>query len=160
MVGFYMKWAGNRPKHGVFALDGPYYREDSLNAQVWTNEHVKNLYGSWGLLKVFRHMPGCENAYITRTCERMGLRTTRIPHGLYTIVGEDLKTHKTHPDAVGVADWHDQSEEGEEGKWGYHVPLRALIPRSIDHLLFCSRSVSFGRGAMNAHRGISTTIVC
>ncbi|MBD3185644.1 FAD-dependent oxidoreductase [Candidatus Bathyarchaeota archaeon] len=159
-VGFYMKWVGNYPGHGVFAVDGPYYREDSLDGATWTSEHVRNLYGSWGLFRIIRHMPGFEHAYLAKTCERMGLRTTRVPLGLYKIKGDDLKTNQEHPDAIGVADWHDRTDEGDTGKWGYHVPLRALIPREIDGLLYCGRAVSFDHGAMNAHRGIGTTIVC
>lgn len=159
-VGFYFKWVGNHPRHGVFAVDGPYYREDSLDGQVWTSEHLRNLYGSWGLFRIMRHIPGFEHAHLARTCERMGLRTTRVPIGLYTITGADLAAHREQPDAIGVGDWHDRSEKGQEGTWGYHVPLRALVSRSIDGLAFCARAVSFDAGAMNAHRGIGTTIVC
>ncbi|MBN2153997.1 MAG: FAD-dependent oxidoreductase, partial [Candidatus Lokiarchaeota archaeon] len=159
-VGFYFKWSGNYPRHGAFTVDGPYYREDSLDGRVWSSEHARNLHGSWGLFKIMRHMPGFEHAYIARTCERMGLRTTRIPVGLYTITGDDLKSHKVHPDAVGVGDWHDRTKRGDKGTWGYHVPLRALIPKEIDGLAFCGRAVSFDRGAMNAHRTIATTLVC
>lgn len=159
-VGFYMKWVGCYPGHGQFAFDGPYYRKDSLNGKIWTKEHMHNLYGSWGLYHLVKHIPGFENSFISRTCERMGLRTTRIPKGLYTITGDDLKNHRAHPDAIGVGDWHDTSHKFETGKWGYHVPLRALISKNIDNVLFCTRSVSFGPGAMNAHRGIGTTIVC
>ncbi|MFX0099648.1 MAG: FAD-dependent oxidoreductase [Candidatus Hodarchaeota archaeon] len=158
--GFYLKWVGNYPGHGVFALDGPYYREDSLDGQIWTSEHVRNIFGSWGMYRVVRHIPGFENAYIARTCERMGLRTTRIPKGIYKITGDDLKDHAEHLDAIGVGDWHDRTEIGDTGKWGYQIPLRALVSNTIDGLLFCARSVSFGPGAMNAHRGIGTTIVC
>jgi FAD dependent oxidoreductase len=160
VAGFYLKWVGNYPGHGVFALDGPYYREDSLNGKIWTSMHVRNIYGSWGLYRIAKHMPGFENAYIARTCERMGLRTTRVPKGIYKIMGEDLKNNATHPDAIGVADWHDRTLEGDTGKWGYQIPLRALVSQSIDGLTFCARAVSFGPGAMNAHRGIGTTIVC
>jgi hypothetical protein len=159
-VGFYFKWSGNYPKHGMFTIDGPYFREDSLDGRVWTSEHQRNMHGSWGLFKIMRHIPGFEHAYLARTCERMGLRTTRIPIGLYTITGEDLKGHKTHPDAVGVGDWHDRSKKGDKGPWGYHVPLRALVSRSIDGLTFCGRAVSFDQSAMNAHRTIATTLVC
>ncbi|MHA1683370.1 MAG: FAD-dependent oxidoreductase [Promethearchaeota archaeon] len=158
--GFYMKWVGNYPGHGVFALDGPYYREDSLDGKIWTSEHIRNLYGSWGMFRIFRHIPGCKHAYIARTCERMGLRTTRVPKGIYTITGKDLADHAEKVDAIGVGDWHDRSHLGEEGVWGYHVPLRALIPNVIDGLTFCARAVSFDPAAMNAHRGIGTTIVC
>jgi hypothetical protein len=159
-VGFYFKWAGNYPKHGLFTVDGPYYREDSLDGRVWTSEHVRNLYGSWGLFRIMRHMPGFEHAYLSRTCDRMGLRTTRIPLGLYTITRDDLALHKEQPDAIGVGDWHDVSKKGQAGTWGYHVPFRALVSRSIDSLTFCGRAISFDAGAMNAHRTIGTTIVC
>lgn len=159
-VGFYFKWVGAYPGHGLFAVDGPYYREDSLDGQVWTSEHTRNLYGSWGLFRIMRHIPGFEHAYLARTCERMGLRTTRVPRGLYRITGDDLKDHAEQPDAIGVADWHDVSHEGETGTWGYHVPFRALVSAVVDDLLFCGRAVSFAPAAMNAHRGIGTTIVC
>ncbi|MBD3353841.1 MAG: FAD-dependent oxidoreductase [Candidatus Lokiarchaeota archaeon] len=160
IAGFYFKWVGTYPGHGMFAFDGPYYREDSLHANRWTSMHKRNLYGSWGMFRIARHMPGWENAYIARTCERMGLRTTRVPKGIYVIRGTDLKDHKEQPDAIGVGDWHDRSSEDDTGKWGYHIPLRALIPNTIDGLTFCARAVSFDPGAMNAHRGIGTTIVC
>ena len=158
--GFYLKWAGNYPRHGVFALDGPYYREDSLNGKTWTSMHTRNLYGCWGLFRIIRHFPGWQNAYIHRTCERMGLRTTRVPKGIYRINGDDLKEHREKPDVIGVGDWHDRSAEEDKGIWGYHIPLRALIPNQIDGLTFCARAISFLPPAMNAHRGIGTTIVC
>ena len=160
VAGFYLKWVGLYPGHGMFALDGPYYREDSLDANIWTDMHIKNLYGSWGLYRVIRHMPGFENSFIARNCERMGLRTTRVPNGIYKTTGDDLKNNAEHADAIGVGDWHDRTLEGDSGKWGYHIPLRALVSQSIDGLTFCARAVSFANSAMNAHRGIGTTIVC
>nr|MDO8119396.1 FAD-dependent oxidoreductase [Candidatus Sigynarchaeota archaeon] len=151
---------GQYPKHGLFTVDGPYYREDSLDGKVWTDEHVKNTYGSWGLFRIMRKFPGFEHAYIARTCERMGLRTTRLPLGLYTVTNNELKGHARHPDAVGIGDWHDQSKKGDKGPFGYQIPLRALIAKSIDGLTFCSRSISFDRSGMNMHRNIATTLAC
>ena len=161
-VGFYAKWIGP-PGHGNFCLDGPYYRWESLDATTWSEEHVRNVYGSAGIYRVMRHMPGWENSYLLRTVDRMGLRTTRIPNGIYRITGHDVKSHTEKPDAVGIANWHDVSLEedlGKPGKWGYHVPLRALVSNCIDGLGFCGRAVSFEDPAMNTHRGIGTTIVC
>ncbi|HME50730.1 MAG TPA: FAD-dependent oxidoreductase [Candidatus Lokiarchaeia archaeon] len=161
-AGFYAKWIGP-PGHGNFCLDGPYYRWESLDGSVWSEEHVLNTKGSMGIFRVMRHMPGWERSFILRMSDRMGLRTTRIPNGIYRITGEDYKTHAEQPDAVGVGNWHDVSKEsdrGQPGKWCYHVPLRALISNCIDGLGFCGRAVSFDDGVMNAHRVIGTTLVC
>lgn len=161
-VGFYAKWIGP-PGHGNFCLDGSYYRWESLDAATWSEEHVRNTYGSAGIYRIMRHMPGWENAYILRTVDRMGLRTTRIPNGIYRITGNDVRDHAEKLDAVGVANWHDVSLEedlGKPGKWGYHVPLRALVSNCIDGLGFCGRAISFEDPAMNTYRGIGTTIVC
>ncbi len=162
-VGFYAKWCGNYPGHGLFCLDGPYYRWETLDGAIWSDIHTRNLHGSWGILRVLRHMPGWENAFIARNVDRMGLRTTRIPNGIYRISANDLKQHTEQPDAVGVGNWHDNthvSDRERPGAWGYHVPLQSLISNAIDGLLFCSRAVSFDDPAMNAHRVIGTTLVC
>nr|MDO8109587.1 FAD-dependent oxidoreductase [Candidatus Sigynarchaeota archaeon] len=161
-VGFYAKWVGP-PGQGNFCLDGSYYRWESLDAAVWSREHILNRYGSAGIYRVMRHMPGWENSYLLRTVDRMGLRTTRIPNGIYRITAADVLEHTEKPDVIGIANWHDVSLEedlGKPGKWGYQMPLRALISNCIDGLGFCARAVSFEDKAMNTHRGIGTTIVC
>jgi hypothetical protein len=162
-VGFYAKWCGNYPGHGLFCLDGPYYRWESLDGAVWSEMHTRNLHGSWGIFRVMKHMPGWNRTFINRTVDRIGLRTTRIPNGIYRISGDDLTNHTEQPDAVGVGDWHDTSHESDRkkpGAWGYHVPLRSLVSNVIDGLLFCGRAISFEDSAMNAHRVIGTTLVC
>jgi len=100
------------------------------------------------------HVPGFENAYLAGTGTQVGIRETRHILGEYVITGEDV-LHGRKFDDVVVRGYFPVDIHNPTGKAGYQgggvwsdpedsydIPMRTLIPRTIDGLVMAGRAIS------------------
>ena len=100
-----------------------------------------------------RHMPGFEDAFLSDTAPRLGLRETRRILGRYRLSEEDVLGGRRFDDGVCRGAWPIELhvEDGrtewrflDDGLW-YTVPYRCLLPEGIDNLAVAGRCVSASR---------------
>ncbi len=158
------KIGDNYKYDSLWAIEGPVSHDDQTDPDI-VNQFMQDQLKAVHLLRdVHSVMPGWENCYVAKTAETMGLRQTRVLKGLYSMTKEDIMEGKKHNDVIGRAGGHDISRDNPQVEYGYDIPYRALIPAQIDGLLVGARSISCETDdplliALNAHRGISTTII-
>jgi ribulose 1,5-bisphosphate synthetase/thiazole synthase len=152
----YVKWLG----HDRWAWAGRVdLAHDTLDAWDLSHVEINRQIFDWIILKIFRLIPGWENAYISRTSTRLGLRETRILKAVTMITTKDVfDPNHNRPDAIGRSSGHDP---GKNKLWkAYPIPYGALIPKDLDGVICCSRSIGVDLGVpLNAHRGIVATMV-
>jgi succinate dehydrogenase/fumarate reductase flavoprotein subunit len=89
----------------------------------------------WSHIQKTRQTPGYERVYLMETAPQLGVRITRVLHGLGTVKLDDLKAGTKFPDVVGVGG----SESGNHGPW--QIPYGALVPTKIDNVLAAGRCI-------------------
>lgn len=119
------------------------------------------------LIKFFRtHVPGLRNAELDRIAPELYVRETRHIHGYYTLRCDDIRQGVHFYDSVAVAsyplDLHPYVK-GQLNPFGperyvYTLPLRCLVPFSIDGLFVASRSLSATYTAAGSARVIPVTM--
>lgn len=112
-----------------------------------------------------RAIPGFENAILADIAERVGVRETRRIQGLYLFKHEDIMEEVAFEDSIALgAGPMDTHEPGGTGIVLYappspfEIPLRALIPVSIEGLLVCGRTLSADSEAMAGARHMGTSM--
>jgi hypothetical protein len=97
-----------------------------------------------------RHMPGFENAFLSDTATRLGIRETRRVRGLYALTEDDVLSGRRFSDGICRSAWpvelHIAGGETEwkflaPGTW-YTVPYRCLVPVGAKNLLVVGRCIS------------------
>ena len=149
----------------IWAIEGPISRESQIDPEIVSKFQQTQLRAVNIMQKIHSLMPGWENCYIARTADRTGFRRTRFLKGVYQLKEWDIKNAAVFEDVVGRGSGHDISRRDPKWEIGYDIPYRALIPAHIDNLLVGGRSISCDPEehtltALNAHRGIQSTIVC
>ncbi len=133
--------------------------KDALDAWALSRSDVDRQRVDWILLSIFRQMPGWENAYISRTSTRLGLRDTRRLKAVTMETANDVfNPDFDRKDAIGLSDGHDPGRNRLERP--YPIPYGILVPKKIDGVLCASRAVGAADAtAIDAHRGLTVTIV-
>jgi ribulose 1,5-bisphosphate synthetase/thiazole synthase len=126
---------GGTPVPGVnwINLRGP--EVDGLDVATLTRMELNHRKFIWQSTQRTRQTPGYDKVYLTETAPQLGVRITRVLHGMHTLTREDLKAGKRFPDVVGVGG----SENGQHGEW--QIPYGALLPRKVDNVLASGRCV-------------------
>jgi len=116
---------------------GDFIKEpDALDAWDLSRAETQRQIMDDKVLRIWRSVPGWENAYIARTSARLGLRETRILKAVTMITTKDM-FDPNHP-----------------------IPYGALVPKYLDGVLCCSRAIGVDSVVpLDAHRGIIPTIV-
>ena len=112
-----------------------------------------------------REIPGFEKALLADVAERVGVRETRRIQGRYTLTEQDIMQARSFDDAIALgAGPMDRHEPGGTGIRLYappspfEIPLRSLIPTSVEGLLVCGRTLSATREAMAGARHMATSM--
>jgi hypothetical protein len=109
-----------------------------------------------------RHMPGFEEAFLSDTAPRLGLRETRRIHGRYRLAEDDVLGARKFDDGICRSAWPIELhvDDGrtewrflDDGVW-YTVPYRCLLPEGIDNLAVAGRCVSASHEAFASVRVI------
>jgi hypothetical protein len=157
---------GTKKYLGTFAIEGPSFHWKQVDPLLVSKAEISQIKGVHVQARMHRYLPGWENAMLDRTVTKIGFRQTRIPIGLYQLTKRDIFEHARFNDVIGRNTGHDVGRGNFEAEYGYDIPYRALVPARIDGLLFGARCISVEPDtadeqltALNAHRGITATIV-
>jgi hypothetical protein len=107
-------------------------------------------------------MPGFEEAFISDTAPRLGVRETRTVIGEYRLTEEDVLGTRKFEDGVGRAAWPvERHVAGGETEWKllepgswYTLPYRAFVARGFSNLLMAGRCLSAEGGGFASARVI------
>jgi hypothetical protein len=98
-------------------------------------------------------VPGFEEAFVSDTAPRLGIRETRRIRGRYQLTGHDVLAGRQFDDGIcrsawpielHVADGQTDWRFLDDGLW-YTVPYRCLVPERVSNLLVVGRCVSATR---------------
>ncbi len=151
---------------GTFAIEGPSFHWKQVDPLLVSKAELSQIKAVEIMARMHRYLPGWEHAMLDRTTAKIGFRQTRIPIGLYSLTKMDVIGHAKFGDVIGRNTGHDVGRGNFEAEYGYDIPYRSLVPAKIDGLLFGARCISVepdtadeALTALNAHRGITATIV-
>lgn len=119
---------------------------DRTRAEIEAREQVFELFS---FLK--ENAEGFENSRLLSTAMEIGVRESRMIHGLYTLTAEDLKACTHFEDSIALGNYdidiHNPSGTGTshylfpEGQY-YTIPYRCLVPLNMRNLLVAGRCIS------------------
>ena len=109
---------------------------DGLDVEVLTKMEMDHRRFIWRNVSRIRRTPGYDKVYLMETAPQLGVRITRVLHGLNTVTLADLKANKRFPDVIGVGG----ASDGKHQEW--QIPYGALVPEQIDDLLVAGRCIS------------------
>jgi len=115
-------------------LRGP--EVDGLDVAVLTRMEMNHRKFIWKHIQSVRKTPGYSPVYLVETAPQLGVRITRVLHGLKAVTLADLKAGTRFPDVVGVGG----AAGGEHGEW--QIPYGALVPLHVDNVLAAGRCIS------------------
>lgn len=108
-----------------------------------------------------RYVPGFENSYVAQSGTTVGVRETRRITGEYKLTAEDVLEARKFPDVIARGaypiDMHSPTGRGTVLKRvppceAYDIPLRCLLPRSVENLLVAGRCISGTHEAQSSYR--------
>jgi hypothetical protein len=114
-----------------------------------------------------RYVPGFEEAYLVQSGTQIGVRETRRILGEYELTAEDVLTARKHDDVIARCtypiDIHNPTGSGTVLKRvpageAYDIPLRALLPQQVEHLLVAGRCISGSHEAHSSYRIMPTSM--
>jgi hypothetical protein len=109
---------------------------DGLDVEVLSRLEMNHRKFIWRHIQQVRRTPGYERVYLMETAPQLGVRITRVLHGLETVSLADLKAGTSFTDVIAVGG----ASDGRHAPW--QIPYGALVPRRIDHLLAAGRCIS------------------
>jgi hypothetical protein len=140
----------------IDALDS----DDLTRAAVIGRQQVKSI-----VAFLRERLPGFEHSVLAAIAERVGVRETRRIHGQYTLTQEDILNKVRFPDAIALgAGPMDLHEPGGTGitMWmpdaPFEIPLRCLLPQTIEGLVVAGRAISATREANGGSRHMGTAM--
>jgi hypothetical protein len=143
-------------EYGVKGLNSRDVTRATLHARKELNGLIDGLRGTGGVWKELR---------LVATAEQIGVREGRRLHGLYTVTADDLREGRRFDDAVCrvtfPVDVHALDPKKTKGieahPWRaqpYDIPLRALVAKDVQGLMFAGRCIS---GDFIAHASYRVT---
>lgn len=100
-----------------------------------------------------RRVPGFEEAFLSDTAPRLGIRETRRIRGRYALTGDDVLSGRRFDDGICRGAWPIELhvDDGrtewrflDDGVW-YTVPYRSLLPEGLRNVLVAGRCLSATR---------------
>ena len=138
----------------------PISAEDVTLAEIEVREQVFELFA---FLK--RHASGFENAVLSSTAMRIGVRESRMIDGDYVLTQDDLIECRKFEDSISACNYdidiHNPAGSGtshyyfKDGTY-YTIPYRCLIPKGTDNLLVAGRCISSTHEAQASYRIMPT----
>jgi len=130
------RMGGGTPVKGVnwVNMTGP--EADGLDVATLTRMEMNHRKFIWKNLQKTRQMPGYDPLCLLETAPQLGVRITRILHGLNRIRLDDLKKGTRFPDVIGVGG----ASNAKHDEW--QIPYGALVPETVDNVLAAGRCVN------------------
>ena len=141
---------------GIDALEA----EDATEAELAGRQQVKSI------IRFLRErVPGFENSILAAIAARVGVRETRRMIGQHTLTEEDIVGGRRFEDAIalgaGPMDLHEARGTGIH-LWippqPFEIPLRCLLPESVEGVVFTGRAMSATREANGGSRHMGTAM--
>ena len=137
-------------KNGVMSCNFPeipvkFKSTDPIDYSRAVTYGRKMLHNMAGYL--IRHLPGFENAYISREAVMLGARESWRIRGKYYLVEDDYHNQSRFADAVCRTAWfidaHGEKVSEKLPKGGYYeIPYRSLISDKVSNLIVSGRCIS------------------
>ncbi len=124
------------PVSGVNWVNMPGPEADGLDVATLTRMEMNHRKFIWKNIQATQRTPGYEPVYLLETAPQLGVRITRVLHGLSTVKFSDVKANKQFPDSIGVGG----ADSGDHGEW--QIPYGALVPVKVDGVLAAGRCIS------------------
>lgn len=161
------------PREDVLFFATPHEREISVNSTRVTKALGTDVwdltYAEWEGRRQMRqiaaflrrYVPGFEEAYIAQSGVNIGVRETRRIMGDYVLTADDVLRARKFDDAIARCsyplDIHNPQGSGTLLKRlpageAYDIPLRCLLPRSVDGLVVAGRCISGSHEALSSYR--------
>jgi ribulose 1,5-bisphosphate synthetase/thiazole synthase len=109
-----------------------------------------------------RYTPGCENARLRNFGMTIGIRDTRKIDAAYNLTEHDVRNEARFEDSIGIypefIDGHGVLILPTTGRY-MQIPLRATVPKDVEHLLVAGRAVGGDRIAHAATRNMACCVV-
>ncbi len=141
---------------GVDALDA----RETTRAMMEGRQQIKRI-----LPFLRERVPGFEEAVLAATAEQLGVRETRRIVGRYTLSESDIDKDVRFTDSIalgaGPIDVHDESGTGVSMRMPerpFEIPLRAMLPRTVEGLVVTGRAISATRQANGGARHMATAM--
>ena len=170
----YLRMEGVSVERGVVMVNNSrVYGVDGTDAWDVTRGDLEARRQNRMIFEVIRRdVPGFENAWVIDSSASLGVRETRRTRGRVVLDQPDLLAHRTWPDSVARIwrhmaegrDWH-RADGGEgapddpvyrtgttELTW-FEIPWPVFVPRGVEGLLACGRSLSVTHAADMWTRG-------
>lgn len=133
---------------------------DATRAEIVGRQQVKSI------VRFLRErVPGFEHAMLAGIAARVGVRETRRIVGQHTLTEQDIVSGRRFEDAIalgaGPMDLHDPKGTGV-ALWApelpFEIPLRCLLPQSVEGLVVTGRAMSATREANGGSRHMGTAM--
>ena len=132
----------------------------------WTAAEIRGRADAWRMFELWKnHLPEFEDAYFMTSGPVAGARESRRIVGDYVLTGDDVRTGRRHDDVVVLGAWRlDRHPAGIPGyhdtPWTppYDIPMRTLLPRTLDNLLVAGRCHSATSEALASSRVTATAM--
>lgn len=110
---------------------------DALDVAELSRLEVNHRDFIWKSVEKLRATPGYEQVYLMETAPQLGVRVTRLLHGVKTVRHADLQAGRRLSDVVAVGGaWHADHTE-------WDIPYGALVPKSnVENILAAGRCIS------------------
>jgi hypothetical protein len=161
------------PREDILFFATPHEQEVSVNStrvtRVLGTEVWDLSYAEWASRRQMRqiaeflrrYVPGFDKSYVAQSGVQVGVRETRRVLGDYQLTADDVLTARKFDDAVARGaypiDIHNPKGSGTllrrlpPGE-AYDIPLRCLLPRSVEGLLVAGRCISGTHEAHSSYR--------
>jgi hypothetical protein len=161
------------PREDILFFATPHEEEVSVNSTRVTRvlgTDVWDLsYAEWASRKQMRqiaeflrrYVPGFENSYVAQSGVQVGVRETRRVLGDYQLTADDVLAARKFDDAIARGaypiDIHNPTGSGTVLKRlppgeAYDIPLRCLMPKSVEGLIVAGRCISGTHEAHSSYR--------
>jgi len=105
-------------------------------------------------------MPGCEDAKLRNFGMTLGIRDTRKIDAVYNMTEADVRRQARFDDSIGIfpefIDGYGVLVLPTTGRY-FHLPYRALLPRTIANLLVAGRCIG---GDQLSHAAVRNMMCC
>jgi hypothetical protein len=119
----------------------------------------KQSYCAFDFLK--KYVAGFENAIFLEVAPKLGVRETRRIRGQYVLTEADVRGQMRFKDAIGLCNapisYHDPDGDKavmQSVESGYGIPLRCLVPESVNGLFMAGRCISVDEIAFASTRNL------
>jgi ribulose 1,5-bisphosphate synthetase/thiazole synthase len=109
---------------------------DGIDVEVLTRMELNHRKFIWKNMQRTRSTPGYDKVYLMETAPQLGVRITRVLHGVSSVTLDNLKANTRFPDVIGVGG----ASGGQHQEW--QIPYGALVPVEIDNVLAAGRCIS------------------